>query len=266
MSLSKYFESNVDGYARVQLAQIANYTTTPVATYTHTINGVIVVSAVDVDTNTFTSVAHGLSNNEGLFPIINVDVGIVYPINVYPGGIARASWTGYYVVNKTNDTFQLSLSVGGAAIDLISNANMDLTKWHFEKNPSTISITGIPSLAKLRIKIKGRTLVTDSFYCYCNYIGISAEWLHSDGTQYDYGRFSAGGDVCVDCEIFMDYTGILSIKANGIIVKSATASTNTGTLINKKIVAPARISSVITSIQMSACYFANGTVIEVYIA
>lgn len=74
-----------------------------------TIKGFATVDAADVTANTITSAGHGL---------VNTDRVIFF--NVYaeslPTGITEGA--AYFVVGATTDTFQISLTSGGAAVDL----------------------------------------------------------------------------------------------------------------------------------------------------
>lgn len=66
------------------------------------------ITAVDTSGNTLTSNNHGLNNG-----------AIVYTIGAsLPAPLVQG--TPYYIVNKTSNTFQLSLTLGGAAIDITS--------------------------------------------------------------------------------------------------------------------------------------------------
>jgi hypothetical protein len=73
----------------------------------------IATTGVNTTTNTFTSTAHGLVNGASL--------------NYYNGGSTTitglTSGTDYFVVNKTDDTFQLALTSGGDAIDISGTGN-----------------------------------------------------------------------------------------------------------------------------------------------
>ena len=71
--------------------------TKPIVTYTHSGNKEVVASSFDVDTDTFTSVGHGLVNGNIINPIINADQGNVYPALYYPAGLGFV--VNYYVVN-----------------------------------------------------------------------------------------------------------------------------------------------------------------------
>lgn len=71
---------------------------------------------VDADVNTgsetITEVAHGMQNGD---PVILSNSGGTLPAGLTAG-------TTYYVVNKADDTFQLSLTYGGSAVDITSAA------------------------------------------------------------------------------------------------------------------------------------------------
>jgi hypothetical protein len=65
----------------------------------------IVTTSVDLDTDTITKVGHGLNNGDS----------VTIPI---PGTTDLQSVDPYYVINADADTFQLSISIGGAAVDI----------------------------------------------------------------------------------------------------------------------------------------------------
>ena len=178
--------------ADVILAQ--NRILKPIASYTHTTNKEVAVSAVDVDTDTFTSVAHGLANNDVIFPIINHDAGAVFPLAVYAGGMAQGT---YYVVNKADDAFQISLTNGGAAVNLTTNASIDLTKWHFEKgNTMTIAISNLPAAKEYRAIAKIKSAKIESFYFNPSANPAISPWYNMDwaasgSTVYAFRYFAS---------------------------------------------------------------------------
>lgn len=69
------------------------------------------VATVDGTSDTFTSPAHGLLNDD----IVYLE-SLAYAS--FPGGVTDGSY--YYVVNKATDTFQVSATLGGAAINVAS--------------------------------------------------------------------------------------------------------------------------------------------------
>lgn len=60
-------------------------------------------------TDTITSPAHGFNNNDIL--VVRTVLNATFPSGITDG-------TSYYVVNKSTDDYQLSLTLGGAAIDI----------------------------------------------------------------------------------------------------------------------------------------------------
>ena len=84
-----------------------------------TIKGFATVDAADVTANTITSSAHGL---------VNTDRVILF--NVYaetiPAGITEGG--AYFVVGAATDTFQISLTSGGAAVDITGQGEMFFQK------------------------------------------------------------------------------------------------------------------------------------------
>lgn len=80
-----------------------------------TIKGVGTTDAADITANTITAIANGLANTNRVF-ISNV------------GGTTLAAPLAenvlYFVVGATTDTFQLSLTSGGAAIDITAGSGL----------------------------------------------------------------------------------------------------------------------------------------------
>lgn len=145
--------------------------------YTHTSNKEVHISSIDYNTNTFTSVGHGLSNSVSAFTTLMLAINrneLIYPYNVMPFANLTGYLTheGFWVINATPDTFQLSFTNGGSAITLLDKAETDLTKWHFEYNAaSKIDITGL--LGKIN---RGCRAVIDGSFCRfgASYIGCTA--------------------------------------------------------------------------------------------
>lgn len=77
------------------------------------------VDSADVTANTITSNGHGLVNTDRVI-LYNV-VGETIPAGITEGG-------AYFVVGSTTDTFQISLTSGGAAVDLTGQGEV-----YFEK-------------------------------------------------------------------------------------------------------------------------------------
>lgn len=145
-----------------------------VVDYTHSANTEIAVTNVDVDTNTFTSANHGLVNGTVIAPTLNDSNNIsIYPLQVYPGGIKQQP---YYIVNKSDNTFQISATVSGAPIDITSIG--DLSKWHFEISPaSAITFTGLNS-KRYRIIVEGKNLnMSANQYLLINDLNLTSTWM-----------------------------------------------------------------------------------------
>jgi hypothetical protein len=240
--------------------------TTPVATVTITGNTEYVVTVADVDTDFFTSVGHGLVNANVLFPVRNNTTDVVYPLAVFAGGLVVDRY--YFVVNKTDDTFQLSLTSGGAPINITTNATVDLTKWHFEKvNTANITISSLPPAYAYRTKITGRRLGNpdDFFYITPNAINPrTSVFINSTSTSYTFALLSGISDIGLSLETVIDFRDKLTINHTGMSVKSSSASAFAVTSLTKQMMSFSHSATLITSIVLTYTYFANGTIVEVY--
>jgi hypothetical protein len=99
------------------------------------VKGFGTVDAADLTANTITSNGHGLANNDRV---------IIYNVfgETIPGGVTEGAV--YYVVGATTDTFQMALTSGGAAIDLVTTQG----ELYFQKIiPETFGAQGQISVA-----------------------------------------------------------------------------------------------------------------------
>ena len=136
--------------------------------YTHSGNKEVNITSIDFATNTFTSPNHGLANTTNavltsrIGIAIKTNVGFVIPQNVTP--FSSYPSVGFYVINATANTFQLSTTEGGAPIALVNKGTLDLSKWHFEQG-NTHSILFSDFIEKrVRILVEGGICLGYSFY------------------------------------------------------------------------------------------------------
>lgn len=238
-----------------------------VSAYTWTGNAEVVVSAVDIDTNVFTSVGHGLSESDKIYPISNVDVN-VYPLAVYVGGITARR---YYCKYIDADHFSISLTDGGAAVDLTTNATMDLTKWHFEKNNDasgmTITISGL-NATKYRAVAKGRYLVVNTMILVAKGTGFATNsangWLF--GATYAQMFHTVLGTIAGYHETLFNLGSMPRMWVRGRMVYDKDTVSNNTVTNDIYAVSNIFINKTITSITMTSADYplANGATLEVY--
>lgn len=119
---------------------------TLLASYTYNGNPQAVMQSVDTTTGTFTSTGHGFTNGQMIFP--SKDFSIFTLGAAYPGGITQVH---YFVINATANTFQISLTSGGAAVSITNSTN--ITKLVFQvATIKTATITGLGTVTKCRIR------------------------------------------------------------------------------------------------------------------
>jgi hypothetical protein len=100
----------------------------------NTRRGFFTCDATDVTANTITSAAHGLANTNRVM-VYNVFA------EALPAGMTEG--TIYFVVGATTDTFQLSLTSGGAAVDITGIGEGVF----FDLVPETFAVDGTLSIA-----------------------------------------------------------------------------------------------------------------------
>ena len=107
-----------------------------------TVNGVGTATA---STETIASFGHGLSNTDRVF--VTAPAG-----SSLPAGLSAT--TLYFVVGATTDSFQLSLTSGGAAVDITANGEVAF----FRTVPQTFASAGnliLPASTGLVIDVTG---------------------------------------------------------------------------------------------------------------
>ena len=249
---------------------LESYAKTPVATYIHSGNPEIVVSAIDVGTDTFTSAGHGLSADDTIYPILNSDAGAIYPIDVYAGGLTQTIF-GYYIISDgfTTDTFKISESSGGSALDITVNANLDLTKWHFEKATvnDSFTISNLPAVKRYRIRVQGRILQKNAATAILpNSMSFTSDWLNLGSSIYTFAQPNAHGDLMNTWNSIIDFNDFLVINIQGMRCSSNTSSANTLTLLRDEFVNLNNSNTDIIAIQFYRHNPANGYKVEVYTA
>lgn len=204
-----------------------------VVDYTHTGNKEVNIESIDFATGTITATGHGLAVNNIVFPI-NKGVGN-FPFSALPNGINPL--TSYFVINVTPNTFQLSLSYGGAPIVISDKATKDYSKWHLESIGGA-EINGL-SLRKFTVEIQGNPsgsqMIGDYFYLRGgkNYGAANPVWF----TDTEYGKIAYGlsrsifksmanGDIWSYNKLEIDVTGKrATILINGYRIYSITETT-----------------------------------------
>lgn len=100
------------------------------------------VDAADVTANTITSAGHGLANGNSV--LVWATIGAVLPTPLVED-------TEYFVVGATTDTFQLSATLGGAAIDLTAIGDGDVQKF----TPEVFAAQGTYQVSAFTVSLPG---------------------------------------------------------------------------------------------------------------
>lgn len=126
------------------------------------------VFTTDYTTDFLTSTAHGLANGDRVF---------VFSDTTLPAPLSAP--TVYFVVEKTTDTFKLSLTTGGTAVNLTDNGT-GIHKWHLTtQNEISKTITAI-DISDL---LKGVVLIPINFEN-ANYVNRVELVLETDTANY----------------------------------------------------------------------------------
>ncbi len=151
--------------------------------YIHSGNIEVYISAIDYVTHTFTSVGHGLENDDRLGLKI-IEDGIIENIIPFTDDIPQSSsLTGYYVVNSSQDTFQISATSGGVPITTINKATQNFSKWRFEKlTTATITLPNIPAIG-CEIEIIGDIMQMNRYVRENSYPALSTGYNQTSVTS-----------------------------------------------------------------------------------
>lgn len=239
----------------------------PIATYTHTGNIETYVTAVDVDTDTFTAVGHGLADTNKVYLMIKSGEPNVYLDNICPGGIVPA--TAYYVVNKAANTFQLSATSGGAAINLTTNANLDMTRFYFEKMTGVISSYAFtPLTAKKRYKARyvGRSFIkTGTNWVLPTGTNANGKWIGPNGNAYTIAYLLSLSNIWNDVITNIDGSNQLYVDYVGLNIGTNNTTTTIATRLARNAVRQDITNTDITSITFTIAEgIPNGTTLEIY--
>lgn len=242
------------------------------ASYTHSGNKEVQTTDVDLATGTFTAVGHGLVNGDVVYPILNLgyleyNFGIIRP---FPTGLLLQR---YFVVEKTDDTFKVSTTGGGAAVTFTANANQDLTAWHFEKKKVGQVIISNITERNTRIVFTGWTLaaelcMTPSIDDQAGYFGSKKTFIGSGTTVEGNGSgiLTWGGYVHLIRDTRMDKR--ISSQFSGVVVKPNTVSANTITALDAKAVSlyysDVAPTKVLVGYEDTSNIMVNGTEIKIY--
>lgn len=232
----------------------------PIATYTHTSNKVVNVTAVDLATGTFTAVAHGLTTGLVICPFTNNIEE--YPLLYFPTGLTQ----GYHTVNVlTADTFNLKTS-GGVVETFTTNATMDLTKFHFEQFPTgVILIENLPILKRALVRVNGRSSSNGLSYVLPSFVtATTSTWINSKYTTINYPDCASGGSVHVFLETLIDTQHGTQLRNKGIATNANTKTANLNVVIDNSQYTDQFADTTFTGIRFQVCFMANGTVVEVY--
>jgi len=129
-----------------------------IITYTHSGNKEVAVSAINYSTNTFTSTAHGLVNGQEIGLSISPDCDVLKHTPFNDGWNVSNTTAGFFVINSTSNTFQLSLTNSGSPIVLSERATNDFAKWKIEESKANQILIGNINAKNIKVSIIGGCL------------------------------------------------------------------------------------------------------------
>ncbi|WP_052087659.1 collagen-like protein [Paenibacillus wynnii] len=237
------------------------------ASYAYTGNPVIQPTSINISTDTFTAVAHGLINGQIIFPAWTPSSGFNTKGAVYPTGMSQVH---YYVINTTADTFQISLTSGGAAVD-ITALGANPYKFHFQRAIiKSFVISGLGTLLKARVKAFMLSSLDDKTYGWDirpNEWALNGDLVYNPlgGANFNVGRLGSIGS-----RLVLDFEGGTPRKCADVSwsayyydnTVASGAEGRQGSLYNGT---PEPFTAIYAGIYASSpAYIANGSIVEVY--
>lgn len=244
----------VNGQSIVGSGNVSNL----IGEFTYNENKEVAVTAIDLATGTFTKIGHGFVNGDNIYPILNLNVNIAFPLFVFPTNL---DCIRYYVVNSTADTFQISLTNGGSAVTFTANSDMNLTKWHFEKPSNWFAVTGLSEKA-IKVIYTGKTLGNNLSIT----PDMNVNWNLNTWTELgNISSLSTTGSVYVNVEIYIYIKEKMSYQAIGQAYKPLSKIKNTYTPIDIRAIRMINNTEYITNITVTSSENSiNGNKISIY--
>lgn len=163
--------------------------------YVHSGNKEVYIDSIDYDTNTFTSVGHGLVNGDRLglnllkqINDINQSPFTKLPVNTMVS-------FGFHLVNITTDTFQIATTNGGEPITLINQSTLDLSFFRFEVVKNTTLTFSEINLNDIEMIVVGGFARNPRYIAFKGVENISFTSRTNGffGNMYHDGLWSLGG-------------------------------------------------------------------------
>lgn len=229
-----------------------------------------VISAVDIDTNTFTSVGHGLVNGDQICITKNHNLTEnTNPLALIPGGLLI---TRYFIVNAATDTFQLSNSAGGSAIDITINPTMTLSKIHLEVlSAKGITVNGLPNSYGWRVISKiNSTASNASLSIRGAAFTHSQRWINTIANTLGWTDVVNGSQSEFYANtVLQQISGRYIISSRGLTVHYPTSSTLAVAKIDSELMdtiytAPTPINGVTITNTNAAFFVLNNSKVEIY--
>jgi hypothetical protein len=123
---------------------------------------------------TITSVAHGLSNG--------TRITVAAASGILNTGVGYAAGTDLYIINKMNDTFEVSATFGGAAIVLTDQLGTTTVTWYALGYSGFVILTGTGANQSLATQATGAALRT---------LAVHMDTAPVYLTGYDYNNWDA---------------------------------------------------------------------------
>lgn len=231
--------------------------------YVHSGNKEALIRSIDYTTNTFTSIGHGFLNNQRV--CFSVDLDVAFPSLVLPisNGLPNNGFNWYYIINVTQDTFQLSTSSGGSPFVLNNKPTVDFSKFKIEQTLPSLSITNLPSnLTDVKVEIFGKSnRANNNIYINPNGISVS-NWISGSNIT---SMNANGGTVFINgIYEFSIKNNICQAKQDIYVVTSTNDTTNSAVLKQQSFVKNAGVIQFITGIGLETSAIPNGFIVRIY--
>ena len=209
--------SNNTGASAVEVRDKGGSLTEPNVTVQ--VAGIVFITA-DAGTDTLTVTAHGLSLND-VVKFFDSSDGIGF--GVYAPFAGLTADQQYWVINPTADTFQLSATKGGSAVNITgttylgftgasSSGRMEVKRYFDDINGTGRIQLSSSAIGRVTVDLRASTAYSTAPFAFLEHLATA--YGNLDGAEIDSAAFTAA-DTALDAKIDIGYTNYsVPVRAN----------------------------------------------------